>query len=111
MKNLKYQGKVFSNRNDHANKRESELDRNLYIYISTIRRTFVLSKSEINWNFPDKYSKTIGLSVRGFSFTFPDVNDSLKTLFEPSQDLINKETLLNQPNTHFFQNKKRLKMS
>ena len=36
MKNLKYQGKVFSNRNDHANKRESELDRNLYIYISTI---------------------------------------------------------------------------
>ena len=26
------------------------------------------------------------------SFTFPDVSDSLKTLFEASEDLINKET-------------------
>ena len=47
---------------------------------------------EINWNFPNKYSKTLGLSVRDFSFTFPDLTDSLKTLFEPSQDLINKGT-------------------
>ena len=54
-------------------------------------RIFVLSESKINWNFPNKYSKPLGLSVRGFSFTFPDLSDSLKTLFEPLQDLINKE--------------------
>ena len=92
MKNLNYQGKVFSKEIEHINKSLSELDRVLYIYVSTSLRTFVLSECEINWNFPDKYSKTLGLSVRGFSFIFPDVSDLLKTLFEPSQDFINKET-------------------
>ena len=92
MKNLTCKGKVFSDRSNHANKHLCELDRVLYIYVSTILRTTVLSGSEINWNFPDKYSKTLGLSVRGFSFTFPDLSGSLKTLFEPSQDLLNKET-------------------
>ena len=91
MKNLNYQGKVFSKKSDHINKRLSELDR-VYIYVSISLRTFVLSESKIKWNFSDKYSKTLGLSVRGFSFTFPDVSDSLKTLFEPSQDPINKKT-------------------
>ena len=92
MKNLKYQGKVFSNKNNYVNKLVSEFDKLLYIYVSTTVKTFDLSESEINWNFPDKYSKTLGLLVRGFSFTFPDLSDSLKILFEPSQDLINKET-------------------
>ena len=92
MNNLKYLRKVFANRNDHVSKRVSEFDRVLNIYVSTTVRAFVLSESEINWNFPDKYSKTLGLSVRRFSFNFPDVSDSLKTLFEPSPDLIEKET-------------------
>ena len=61
MKNLTYQGKVFSDRSNHANKRLCELDKVLYIYVSTTLRTTVLSESEINWNFPDKYSKTPGL--------------------------------------------------
>ena len=92
MKNLTYQGKVFSDRSNHVNKRFCEFDRVLYIYVSTILRTFVLSESKINWNSSDKYSKTLRLTVRGFSFTFPDLSDSLKTLFVPSQDLIIKET-------------------
>ena len=92
MNNLTYQGKVFSDRSNYANRRLCELDRVLYIYVSTTPRTTVLSESKINWNFPDKYSKTLGLSVRGFFFTFPDLSGSVKTLFEPSQDLINKET-------------------
>ena len=92
IKNLTYQGKVFSDRSNHANKRLCELDKVLYIYVSTTLRTTVLSESEINWNFPDKYSKTPGLWFRGFSYTFPGLSGSLKTLFEPSQDLINKET-------------------
>ena len=70
MKNLNYQGKVFSKKIEHINKSLSELDRVLYIYVSTSLGTFVLSECEINWNFPDKYSKTLGLSVRGFSFFF-----------------------------------------
>ena len=92
MKNFSYQGKIFSKKSDHINKRLSELDRLLYIYVSTSLRTFVLSESKIKWNFRNKHSKTLGLSVRGFSFTFPDVSDSLKSLFEISEDLIIKET-------------------
>ena len=116
MKNLTYQGKVFSEGSNHADKRFCEFDRVLYIYVSTSLRTFVLSESEINWNFPNKYSKTFGLSVRGFSFIFPDLSDSQKTLFEPSQYLINrkqeqKKSLPYQPNTLFFHNKRELKMS
>ena len=92
MKNLTYQGKVFWSRRNHVNKRFCEFDRVASIYVSISLRTFVLSESEINWNFPDKSSKTLGLSVRGVSFTFLDLSGSLKTLFGPLQDLINKET-------------------
>ena len=56
MKNLTYQGKVFSDRSNHVNKRFCEFDRIFYIYVSASLRTFVLSDSEINWNFPDKYT-------------------------------------------------------
>ena len=52
MKNLYYQGKVFSRRSDHVNKCIYQLDRVLYIYISTSLSTSILSESEINWNFP-----------------------------------------------------------
>ena len=48
MKNLTCKGKVFSDRSNHANKHLCELDRVLYIYISTTLRTAVLSESEIN---------------------------------------------------------------
>ena len=87
MKNLTDQGKVFLGKSTFC-----ELDRVAYINVSISLRTFVLSESEINWNFPDKSSKTLGLSVRGVSFTFLDLSGSLKTLFGPLQDLINKET-------------------
>ena len=61
MKNINYQGKIFSYRSNHINKRLYELDRVLYIYVCTTVRTTVLTESEINWDFPDKYSKTLGL--------------------------------------------------
>ena len=34
----------------------------------------------------------MGLTVRGFTFTFLNLENSLKTLMELSQGLINKET-------------------
>lgn len=33
--------------------------------------------------------KKKGFSVRGFTFTFPDITNSMKNLLEPSVDLIN----------------------
>ena len=70
----------------------SEYGRVLYIYESHSTQTLRFSDSTIEWNFPDKYPKTLGISVRGFKFNFQNLDDSLKHLLEPSSDLINKET-------------------
>ena len=58
----------------------------------TTKQIYTILGSTLQWIFPDKYSKTIGLSVRGFEFTFPNLTDSLKNLLESSSGLINKET-------------------
>ena len=60
----------------------------------------------LDWPFPDKYSPTKGLSVRGFKFHFKDLMNPLKHLLEPSQDLINTESdeeeTTTVPTTHDF---------
>ena len=48
--------------------------------------------TQLDWLFSDYYSKTFGLSVRGFEFTFPNLSSPLKTFFESSQILINSKT-------------------
>ena len=55
-------------------------------------RTHAFLDSELDWNFPDKHSTAIELTVRGFEFTFPNLGNSLKKLIEPSSSLINKNT-------------------
>ena len=55
-------------------------------------RTITISDNELNWCFPDKYSLNKGLPVNGFTFTFPNLKNSLKNLLKPSIDLINEET-------------------
>ena len=69
----------------------SELESVYYIYTVNQRTTYTIHNSELNWHFPDKYSRKIGISLRGFTFTFPNLLDLLKNQIEPSQDLINKE--------------------
>ena len=51
----------------------SELGRLFYFYKSEKARTHTFLDSELNWNFPDKDSTTIWLTVRGFEFTFPNL--------------------------------------
>ena len=85
---LKYLGKI------QENNTISELGRVFYIYKSETARTHTFLDSELNWNFPDKHSTTIGLTVRGFEFTFLKLENSLKNLMEPSPDLINKKKRL-----------------
>ena len=70
----------------------SELGRVYYIYTVNQRTTYTINNSDLNWPFPGKYSRKIGISVRGFTFTFLNLSDSLKNLIELSQDLTNKET-------------------
>ena len=55
------------------------------------------------------------MSVRSFEFNFQNLDDSLKNLLEPSSDLINKETGVEETSSVpmralFFLKKKQLKM-
>ena len=52
-------------------------------------RTHTILDSELDGNFPDEYSTSIGLTVRRFEFTFPNIENSLNNLIEPSSGLIN----------------------
>ena len=93
----------------------SEYGRVLYIYESHSTQTLRFSDSTIEWNFPDKYTKTLRISVRGFEFNIQNLDDSLKNLLEPSSDLINKETGVEETSSVpmqalFFLKKKQLKM-
>ena len=87
MYHLTYIGKVV------GDKRLSEFKRVLYVYKSETMMTHKFgNRTQLDWVFPDYYSKTFNLSVRGFEFTFPNLSSSLKTFFEPSQNLINSKT-------------------
>ena len=81
-----YKGKIV------GDERLSQFKRVLYVYKSETRLHKFDDNTQLDWIFPDHYSKIFGLSVRGFEFTFPNLSGSLKTFFEPLQDLINSET-------------------
>ena len=52
-----------------------------------------ISRDDLNWVFPDKYSLKIGANVGGFTFNITlEVNDDLRNFLEPSTGLIDKET-------------------
>ena len=84
LEHLRYLGKI------QGSDTISELKRVFYVYKSDSTRTHTFLDSELNWDCPDKYSRRIGLTVRGFEFTFPNLENSLKNLIEPSSGSINK---------------------
>ena len=45
----------------------------------------------VDWPFPSKYSEKLALSLRGYEFIFPNLENSLKTFMEPSPTLINSK--------------------
>ena len=48
--------------------------------------------TDIDWLFPDKYPKSIGLTVSGFQFLLQNLSNLLKSIFLPSENLINTES-------------------
>ena len=48
--------------------------------------------TDIDWPFPDKYFKSMGLTVSGFQFLLPNLPNLLKRFFPPSANLINTES-------------------
>ena len=82
----------------------SELRRVYYIYTPNRTTTYAINNGELNWPLPDKYSTKVRISVRGFTFTFPNLSDFSKNLIESSQDAINKDTNTEQSSSAPTQN-------
>ena len=52
-----------------------------------------ISRDDLDWVFPSKYSLKFRVAVRGFTLNItPKVNDDLRNLLELSTGLINKES-------------------
>ena len=51
-----------------------------------------ISTKDVDWPFSDTYFKSVGLSVRGFQFLLPKLSYSLKSIFQPSANLVNPVT-------------------
>ena len=69
-----------------GDERLSQFKSVLYVDKSvTIRVQKFDDNTQLNWLFPNFYSKTFGLSVRWFEFTFPNSSGSLNTFIETSQ--------------------------
>ena len=63
----------------------TEIGRKYYEYKkSTDYSAKSILSTDSNWPFPDTYYKSIGSTVRGFSFYFPNLSDSLRNLIQPS---------------------------
>ena len=71
-----------------------------------------ISREDIDWIFPDKYSLKIGASVRDLKINItPKVNDNFRKFLEPSTGLINRESGQEEFSSvptkgHFFPRKK-----
>ena len=63
-------------------------ERTVYICNKKNTNTYDINTSDQDWCFPDKYSKLMSFSIRGFEFTVPDSKEPIKSLITPSS--INK---------------------
>ena len=70
------------------------LGRKLYEYRKQASglKTFSIKTSNNDCPFPDTYFKSIGCTVRGFNFLFPNASDKLKENLLPSKNLLNIES-------------------
>ena len=76
---------------------EKLLGRKLYEYSSN-NNYFIrpLNKNNLDWPFPDKFYNSIGYTIHGCSFTFKNAANNLSTILNPSNDLINVESGLEE---------------
>ena len=76
---------------------EKLLGRKVYEYASE-GNYFIrpLNRNNLDWSFPDKFYSFIGFTVQGFSFTFKNAANNLSIILNPSNDLINVESGLEE---------------
>ena len=113
LKNLQYIGEYDKIDKKYFSEFADLLGRKLYKYrkLAGDLKTISLLISDQDWSMPDTYFRTIGATVRGFSFLFPNASDKFKENFVPTTNFLNIESrtektanVLTQNN--FFLNKK-----
>ena len=92
------------------------LGRRLYEYQidKNNKRPLNIHPRDLDWPFPDKFYESIGYTIHGFSFKFKNVPNSLSSILNPSDNLINIESNTEQAENNlteklFFNKKKILK--
>ena len=97
LKNLKFVGeKPEINKNYF---RENEiLGRKLYEYVQSNNNTFNLTGEELDLHLPNKWYRSIGFTINGFSFKIEKAPAELKTILDPKDNLINVESGIEEIN-------------
>ena len=65
------------------------LGRKLYEY--RINRNKKIHPKNLDWSFPDKFYESIGYAIHGFLFKFKNLPNILRSILNPSNNLINIE--------------------
>ena len=94
LKNLQYIGEYDKIDKKNFSEFPDLLGRKLYEYRKSTGdlKTISLLISDHDWPMPDTYFRTIGATVRGFSFLFPNASDKLKENFVLKTNLLNIES-------------------
>ena len=92
LKTLKYVGKSVIDKINFC-EFPQELGRQFYIYenSSAAPRNQSFKIVDLGWPMPDTYFRTIGATVRGFSFLFKNSSQTTKDNFVPATNLLNIE--------------------
>ena len=71
----------------------TSLGRRLYEYQidKNNKRPLNIHLRDLDWPFPDRFNDSIGYTVHGFSFKFKNLPNSLSSILNPSDNLINVE--------------------
>ena len=70
------------------------LGRKLYEYQinRNNKRPLNIHPRDLDWPFPEKFYQSIGFTIHGFSFKFKNLPNSLSSILNPSDNLINIES-------------------
>ena len=70
------------------------LGRKLYEYRinRNKKRPKTIHPKNLDWSFPDKFYESIGYTIHGFTFKFKNLLNSLSSILNPSNNLINIES-------------------
>ena len=118
LKNLKYIGEKKEIDEKYFSEERTLLRRRLYEYQidKNSKRPLNIYPRDLDWPFADKCYESIGYTVHGFLFKFKNLPNSLSSILNPSDNLINIESNTEQAENNlteklffFFKKKKILK--